>query len=114
MKLKQNSSSAQNASTGGESTEAFIKEARSGKISTMVKPGSRENSVEGYDAGRKAWIIRVNAQPEKGKANAELLKYVRKITGCQFVIKSGAGSREKRLEAISSYSPSSQRTPQGQ
>ncbi|MEK6853891.1 MAG: DUF167 domain-containing protein [Nanoarchaeota archaeon] len=71
-------------------------------IDVVVKPNSNKNVVLGYSEDKKAYIINIKACAEKGKANTELLNFLRKATGKRFVIKSGLRGREKTLIAASS------------
>ncbi len=71
-------------------------------ISVVVKPGSSKNEVLGYSEDKKAYVISIKAAAEKGKANTELLNFLRKATGKRFVIKNGIRSKEKTLIATSS------------
>lgn len=71
-------------------------------ISVVVKPNSSKNEIVGYDSERKAFLINIKAAAEKGKANKELLKFMKKETGRTWMIKSGGRSREKTLIATSS------------
>lgn len=82
-------------------------------IAVIVKPNSSKDEIVGYSSEKKAFVINIKAAAEKDKANKELLKFLKKITGKAFAIKSGSRSKEKILVSTSSYPPSSQRTPQG-
>ncbi len=80
-----------------------IAEIKNSKIfKVVVKPGSSKNEVLGYSEDKKAYVIDIKAAAEKGKANTELLNFLRKATGKRFVIKNGIRSREKTLIATSS------------
>jgi hypothetical protein len=70
-------------------------------LKVKVKPGAKENSVEKWDNEAQALEIKLKAAPEKGKANIELLKFLKKELGIKARIKSGMTSREKILEIIS-------------
>ena len=85
----------------------------SGTIVVCVKPNSSKNGVLGYSSEKKAWMIAVKAAAEKDAANKELLRFLKKLTGKQFLIKNGLRSKEKVLVSTSSF-PSSQRTPLNQ
>ena len=69
-------------------------------LKVKVKPGAKENSVEKWDNKAQALEIKLKAAPEKGKANIELLKFLKKELGIKARIKSGMTSREKILEII--------------
>ena len=67
-------------------------------VPVKVIPGSSYNSISGYKDGEI--IIKVKAQPEKGKANRELVKYLSKLLGIaksDIEVLSGETSRHKRL-----------------
>ncbi|MBI3033681.1 DUF167 domain-containing protein [Candidatus Woesearchaeota archaeon] len=44
----------------------------------IVKPNSPKNELVGFDAGRKAYIVRVSAPADKNKANVELCRFLSK------------------------------------
>jgi uncharacterized protein (TIGR00251 family) len=75
-------------------------EAGNGVVKVIVKPNSRKDMLLGYDEARGAYRIAIAAPPEKGKANASLLKFVKKITGRRCEIISGSSSREKLLRLL--------------
>ena len=65
----------------------------------IVRPNSRKTRIAGYDEKRKAYIVEVNAPPEKGKANAEVVKLFSRIFGKKACIISGTKSRKKTVKA---------------
>jgi len=67
------------------------------KIKVLVKPNSSKNEIVGFDSSRKGYIVRVKAVPDKGKANAELVKFLSKELGKKVEIVKGLKSREKLL-----------------
>jgi uncharacterized protein (TIGR00251 family) len=71
-------------------------------ICVIARPNSSRNQISGYDEKQGCWLINIKAVPEKGKANQELLKFLRKETGKSWRIKSGLHCRKKILEPISS------------
>ncbi|MBI2655056.1 DUF167 domain-containing protein [Candidatus Woesearchaeota archaeon] len=73
-----------------------IKEA---KFKVIVKPGSRENKIEGFDSNRKAYIISIRAKPEDNKANIEIVKFLSKRLKKKVRIASGFRSKEKFIKA---------------
>ncbi|MEX1013438.1 MAG: GNAT family N-acetyltransferase [Waddliaceae bacterium] len=63
-----------------------------------VIPNAKSSQFMGYEAGKLK--IRLNANPEKGEANAELIHFLSKALGCtkvQVEILSGQTSRHKKL-----------------
>jgi uncharacterized protein (TIGR00251 family) len=61
-----------------------------------VKPSSNKNKIVKMEDGTyKIWLKSV---PEKGKANKELAKYLKKITGITVKIVSGLTSEHKTIE----------------
>ena len=68
-------------------------------IEIRVKPGSGRSEIV-FDAQKKEYVFYVKAQAEDGKANDEVLKIIRKESGKEGKIISGATSRKKliRLE----------------
>jgi uncharacterized protein len=68
-----------------------------GTLRVVVRPKAARTEVVDWDDARKALIVRVKAQPEDGKANAELVRYLSKELKRRVSIKSGFSSREKML-----------------
>lgn len=68
-------------------------------IQVKTKPNARHSALEPQEDG--SWIARIKAPPVDGKANAELIKLVAAHFGvgkAAVTIRSGAGSRLKRIE----------------
>ena len=66
------------------------------KLKIKVKPSSNKNKIVQMEDGTfKIWI---KSAPEKGKANKELKKYLKKITGIPIKIASGLTSENKIIE----------------
>lgn len=68
-------------------------------IEVRVKPNARASSLEQVPDG--SWIAQLKSPPVDGKANAELIALVALKFGCRksaVAIRSGAGSRAKRIE----------------
>ena len=75
----------------------FVSKGRAGLV-IRVRPGARRSAVKGVKDGKL--VIDVAAQPEKGKANKELVRFLAKQLGVrknQVVIVSGETAREKRV-----------------
>lgn len=69
-----------------------------GKFKIIVKAGSKENKITGFDCQKKAWKIEIKAPAEKNKANIEIIKFLTKHTGKKVIITTGLASREKICE----------------
>ncbi len=66
------------------------------QLRIKVKPSSNKNKIVKMKNGTfKIWI---KSAPEKGKANKELQKYLKKITGISIKIISGLTSENKVIE----------------
>ncbi|MGV8923747.1 MAG: DUF167 domain-containing protein [Thermomonas sp.] len=64
-----------------------------------AKPNARASSLTQQDDG--TWLAHLKSPPVDGKANAELIAVVARQFGChkaQVTIKTGGGSRLKRVE----------------
>ncbi len=57
----------------------ILKFVKNNSLNVLVKPNSSKNEVIGYDDSRSAVKINIKAVPEKGKANLELVKFLRKL-----------------------------------
>ncbi len=67
-----------------------------GQLRVKVKPSSNQNKIVKMEDGTfKIWL---KSAPEKGKANKELQKYLKKITGISVKIVSGLTSENKKIE----------------
>ncbi len=67
------------------------------KLSIVVKTNSPKTHLTGYDPAKKAVKTDVHAQPEKGKANAEIIKFFSRLTKRKVGIISGKTSKQKIL-----------------
>ncbi len=66
------------------------------KLRIKVKPSSNKNKIVKMENGIfKIWI---KSAPEKGKANKELQKYLKKIIGIPVKISTGLTSENKTIE----------------
>jgi uncharacterized protein (TIGR00251 family) len=66
------------------------------QLRIKVKPSSNKNKIIKMENGVfKIWL---KSAPEKGKANKELRKYLKKITGTPVKIVSGLTSENKTIE----------------
>lgn len=64
----------------------------------IVKTGSRENKILGFDPVKKAYKIELKAKPIEGEANKELIKFLSKELRKQVRIKTGFTNKEKLIE----------------
>jgi uncharacterized protein len=69
-------------------------------LKLLVKPNSPKTEVLGYDEPKKALKIALHAQPEKGKANLELIKFFKKEFKKDIKIISGLTSKEKLIKIL--------------
>ena len=67
-------------------------------LKIIVKPNSPKTKVIDYDENRKALKIAIKGQPEKGKANETLLKFLKKETKLNPIIISGKTSQLKIIK----------------
>ncbi len=67
-------------------------------ITIIARPNSPRTEIIRWDEERKAFRVNVKAPPDKGKANAEIVKYFSKKLKKKVVIKSGFTSKEKVLQ----------------
>jgi len=74
--------------------ENYIK---NNSLRITVKPNANKSEILGYDESRQAVKVAIAAQPEKGKANKEVIKFFSKLLKRKIEIKSGLKSREKIL-----------------
>lgn len=66
------------------------------QLRIKIKPSSNKNKIVRMENGIfKIWI---KSAPEKGKANKELQKYLKKVTGTPIKIISGLTSANKTIE----------------
>jgi uncharacterized protein (TIGR00251 family) len=66
------------------------------RITVDVKADSRDESVE--DLGNGRYLVRVKAPRRKGKANAEVLKLLRRYFGCRVSMLRGHTSTRKIID----------------
>ena len=74
--------------------ESYIK---NNSLRIIVKPNANKSEILGYDEARQAVKVAIAAQPEKGKANKEVIKFFSKLLKRKIEIKNGLKSREKVL-----------------
>ena len=66
------------------------------RIVVDVKAGSNRDSVELLSEGH--YLVHVKAQPRKGKANAAIIKLLRKELGARVTLVAGHTSKRKVFE----------------
>ena len=69
------------------------------RLQVRVKPGAKKSEILSQEGD--TMTIAIAARPEKGKANAELIKFLSKKLKKQVRIVSGFGSHTKTLEVLS-------------
>jgi uncharacterized protein (TIGR00251 family) len=68
-----------------------------GKLKIEVKANANKTGITGFDKEKNALKVNVKAQPQKGKANAEIIRLFSKLTKKKVEIISGAASKTKIL-----------------
>jgi uncharacterized protein (TIGR00251 family) len=68
----------------------------SGILKVKVKPGAKNTEIIGFE--KDFLVIKLKSQPQKGKANEELLKFLKKKYSKSARITKGEKSREKIIE----------------
>jgi uncharacterized protein (TIGR00251 family) len=69
------------------------------RLEILVKPGSRKQGLTGFDPWRKRFIVFVSAQPQKGKANLEVVDVLQEALGINDItIVSGHTGTNKTVE----------------
>jgi len=71
---------------------------KNNSLKIIVKPNSRKNELVSYDEERQALRVNIKAEPEKGKANLEVVKFFNKLTKKQTRIITGLTSKEKLIK----------------
>jgi len=66
------------------------------RLKIKVKPSSNKNKI--VQMGNGVFKIWLKSAPEKGKANKELEKYLKKVTGTTVKITLGLTSENKTIE----------------
>lgn len=69
-------------------------------VEVKVKPNSNECRVISYDPNLNILFLAVKSEPIEGKANKEILKFLKKQTKYDYEIVSGINSRKKLLKKI--------------
>ena len=66
-------------------------------VRAIVKTNASKSEIIRYDEARKAYRVEVKEQPDKGKANQEVIKLFSKKFNCRAEIISGFTSKEKLI-----------------
>lgn len=67
------------------------------ELSLRVTPGAARTEITALMANGTTWKMRVAAPPERGKANAEIIRFLEKTTGCRVAVVAGDHTRNKRV-----------------
>ena len=65
-----------------------------------VKPNAKKTEILSHDPATNTYKIAVAAVPDKGKANDELLKFLKKQFGKRFEIIAGKTSKKKIVKEL--------------
>jgi len=82
-----------NARNANMSGESISEDKLLGLLSVKVKSNASKTEIIGFIDG--VLHVRVKSVADKGKANAELVKFLRKVTGKRVEIVKGLRSRDK-------------------
>lgn len=66
-------------------------------LSIIVKPNATKTRIIGFDENRNAMKVEVKPPSEENKANIEIVKYFRRLTGKNVNIISGLKSKRKLI-----------------
>lgn len=76
----------------------FDKYLKKGRVKIIIKANSPENRITGYDEDRDALRVEIKEPAQDNKANIEIIKYFRKLTGRNVRILRGITSKRKTIE----------------
>ncbi len=68
------------------------------RYNIIVKTNSKRSGIVGFDKEKNAYIVNVKAEPEKGKANQEVVKLFTREFKKQAKIVVGFTSRKKVIQ----------------
>lgn len=71
-----------------------------GVVRVIVRPGARETAISGFDLSKNCYRIELKARADKGKANAELIRFLEKMTKRKVAIITGRTSKEKLVRIL--------------
>ncbi len=83
--------------------EKIIRESKDRKgilIDVEISPNAKKSEIEGINEWRKRLTIKIKAQPIEGKANKEIMKFLKKIFKKDIEIVSGLTSSQKTILVI--------------
>ena len=66
----------------------------------LVRTNASQTEITGFDKEKEAYRMNVHAQPEKGKANLEIVKYFKKRYKKDVKIISGKTSKQKLIKIL--------------
>ncbi|WP_292460333.1 DUF167 domain-containing protein [Methanothermococcus sp.] len=69
-------------------------------IDVEISPNAKKNEIGGINEWRKRLIIKIKAQPIEGKANKEIIKFLKKIFKKDVEIVSGLTSSQKTILVV--------------
>ena len=67
-------------------------------VDIIVKPNSKKSEILGFDKEKNAYLVSVKSEPEKGKANLEVVKLFKKEFKKDIKIIKGLTSKKKSLK----------------
>ena len=73
----------------------FIKD---NKLKILVRPNASKSEIKSYDKEKQALRVNIKAEPEKGKANKEVIRFFKKLLKKEISITSGLTSKTKILK----------------
>lgn len=73
---------------------------KSNLFKLIVKTNMPKTEIIGFDSVKNAYRMNVNAVPEKGKANMEIIKFFRRHLKKDVKIVSGATSKQKLVRVL--------------
>lgn len=69
-------------------------------LKIIARPNAPETKIIKWDEARQALRVDVHAQPEKDRANKEIIKFFSKLTGKKAEIASGGAGKIKRIKFV--------------
>lgn len=69
-------------------------------FAVIAKPNSRKTEILGWDASKKELKVNIAAPAERNKANIELIRFLKKISGKGVEISSGLKSKIKIIRLV--------------
>ena len=70
---------------------------KNNSLKIIAKTSSPKTEIASWDKEKNALRVNVHAEPEKGKANREIIKFFSKLTKKKVKIASGLTSKQKLL-----------------